>query len=97
MKLTYNKQTTEQKEIDIDLPAFYESYGIFAMLKQDGTIVKAAKSNVFINKKDESASYQRDLAELLASWKPSSVDQFEAAINGAIEMAKAQVPELEIA
>lgn len=96
MKLKYDKQVTEQKEVEIELPAFFESYGLFAMLKANGSIVKAARTYIHLFEKEESAQYNREVNDLLTRWKPSSAEEFASALTKAISAARLEMPaELE--
>lgn len=96
MKLKYDKQVIEQKEVEIELPAFFESYGTFAMLKVDGTVVKAARTYIHLFEKEESAQYNREVNDLLTRWKPSTADEFALALTKAVDAARLEIPaELE--
>lgn len=80
MKLTVKEQVQQEREIDIEFPAFFRLCGIISMIGEDGNIVRASSGfGCVYNKGDY--GYDQMIAELTAKGKPATECEFHEAVQ----------------
>jgi len=64
MKLSIKKQVTQQQEIEISLPAYFERDGLYRSINEDGDLIVLGKEYISVTRKEDSY-YDKDIAEVI--------------------------------